>query len=73
MMASGGFALSLMPEMAADLGTSTPRIGYLVTVFARAMAVGGPALLLLLARLTPRSTVLILFATFPPRPAGQRP
>lgn len=54
----------LMPQMAEDLGTGITRIGHLVTAFAVAMALGGPAAALAVRRLRPDRALLVLFALF---------
>ncbi|GAA1086858.1 MFS transporter [Nocardiopsis composta] len=72
LMALGIFAMvtseflvgGLMPQIAADLGVSIARVGYLVTAFGLAMAVGGPIVATALIRLAPKSALLVLFAVF---------
>ncbi|MFJ8866769.1 MFS transporter [Streptomyces sp. NPDC102473] len=54
----------LMPQMAEGLDATIPEIGYLITVFAVAMAVGGPFLTVALMRLRPRPALLLLFVVF---------
>ncbi|CAL9396862.1 sugar efflux transporter [Nocardiopsis dassonvillei] len=54
----------LMPQMAEDLGTTVTRIGHLITAFAAAMALGGPAAALAVRRLRPDRALLVLFALF---------
>jgi predicted MFS family arabinose efflux permease len=54
----------LMPQLAEGLGVSVPQVGRLVTVFACAMAFGGPALVLALGRVPPKSALLIILAVF---------
>ncbi|ALG85483.1 MFS transporter [Gordonia phthalatica] len=71
-LAAGVFALvtsefavaGLMPQLAEGLGTDLTRIGYLVTIFALAMAVGGPILTVLLTRVAPKSALLTVIAIF---------
>ncbi|WP_129841854.1 MFS transporter [Streptomyces sp. RFCAC02] len=64
-MVTSEFAVAgLMPQMAEGLGTTVPRIGYLITAFAVAMAVGGPLLTVALLRVPPRTALLVLFAVF---------
>ncbi|MFE9245532.1 MFS transporter [Nocardiopsis sp. NPDC006938] len=71
-LAAGVFAMvtseftvaGLMPQLARDLGTGINQIGYLVTVFAAAMAVGGPLLALALLRVPPRTALMTVFAVF---------
>jgi len=54
----------MLPELASGLGVSISAIGYLVSAYAVAMAVGGPVVSAALARASrPRSLVLLL-ATF---------
>ncbi|MBQ1082776.1 MFS transporter [Nocardiopsis sp. B62] len=72
LMALGIFAMvtsellvgGLMPQMAEDLGTTIPRIGYLITAFALAMAIGGPILTLAVLRLRTHHALLALFVVF---------
>ncbi|UFU08113.1 MFS transporter [Ruania halotolerans] len=54
----------LMPQMSRDLGASIPQIGYLITAFALAMALGGPALTLAVLRLRTNDALLVLFIVF---------
>ncbi|MGI5469304.1 MFS transporter [Streptomyces sp. CA-132043] len=54
----------LMPVMAQGLGVPIPRIGYLISYYAFAMAVGGPVLALLLLRLRHKTSLMVLFLTF---------
>ncbi|WP_019632297.1 MFS transporter [Actinomadura atramentaria] len=64
-MVTSEFAVAgLMPQMAAGLDTTVPRIGYLITAFAVAMAAGGPFLAVPLLRLAPRTALLVLFGIF---------
>lgn len=53
-----------MPQLAEGLGTGIEQIGYLVTVFAIAMAVGGPVLTLFLLRIPPKTALLVIIAVF---------
>jgi predicted MFS family arabinose efflux permease len=53
-----------MPQIAAGLDVTIPQVGYLITVFAAAMAVGGPVLTVLVMRLPPRVALMVLFAIF---------
>ncbi|MFJ9556603.1 MFS transporter [Nocardiopsis sp. NPDC101807] len=72
LMALGIFAMvtseflvgGLMPQMAEDLGVTIPLIGYLITAFGLAMAVGGPLAALALLRLRPDRALLVLFGLF---------
>lgn len=54
----------LMPQMSRDLGATIPQIGYLVTAFALAMALGGPPLTLSVQRLRTNHALLVLFVIF---------
>jgi len=64
-MVTSEFAVAgLMPQLADSLGTGIEQIGYLVTVFAVAMTVGGPALTLVLLRVKPRTALLTIFVIF---------
>jgi predicted MFS family arabinose efflux permease len=54
----------LMPQMADGLDATVPQIGYLITAFAVAMAVGGPFLTMAVLRLRPKRALLTLFAVF---------
>ncbi|QBI51950.1 MFS transporter [Streptomonospora litoralis] len=71
-MALGVFAMvtseflvaGLMPQLAAGLGVTIPQIGYLITAFAAAMAVGGPVLTVALLRIPPKRALMILFGVF---------
>ncbi|MFF3393159.1 MFS transporter [Streptomyces sp. NPDC002669] len=64
-MVTSEFAVAgLMPQLAEGLGTGVERIGYLVTVFAVAMTVGGPILTMSLLRFPPRTALLAIVAVF---------
>ncbi|MBA0051370.1 MFS transporter [Streptomyces sp. AJS327] len=64
-MTTSEFAVAgLMPQLAEGLGTGIEQIGYLVTVFAVAMTVGGPALTVALLRVPPKTALLTIFAVF---------
>ncbi|WP_218020776.1 hypothetical protein [Nocardia grenadensis] len=64
-MVTSEFAVAgLMPQLAESLRTGIDRIGYLVTVFAAAMALGGPVLVAALLRLSPKPALMIVFAIF---------
>ncbi|MFB6814422.1 MFS transporter [Streptomyces sp. NPDC056347] len=64
-MVTSEFAVAgLMPQLAEGLGTGIEQIGYLVTVFAVAMTVGGPVLTLSLLRIPPRNALLTIIAVF---------
>lgn len=51
----------MMPEMARGLEVSVPDIGYLISLYALAMAVGGPILTAALLKLPKRTTLMVLF------------
>ncbi|MEU9830139.1 MFS transporter [Streptosporangium sp. NPDC048047] len=64
-MVTSEFAVAgLMPQIADGLGVTVPQVGYLVTAFAAAMAVGGPFLTVALLRVNPRTALTALFAVF---------
>ncbi|MEU5081769.1 MULTISPECIES: MFS transporter [Streptomyces] len=64
-MVTSEFAVAgLMPQMAAGLHATVPQIGYLITAFAAAMALGGPVLTVAVMKLPPRTALLVLFAVF---------
>ncbi|WP_406641908.1 MFS transporter [Amycolatopsis sp. WGS_07] len=64
-MVTSEFAVAgLMPQLAAGLGVDVARIGYLITVFAVAMAAGGPVLTLALLRIRPKTALMAVFAVF---------
>lgn len=71
-LAAGVFAMvtseftvaGLMPQLAEGLDTGIPQIGYLVTIFAVAMAVGGPLLTYALLKVPPKSALMTVFAIF---------
>lgn len=54
----------MMPVMAQSLSVSISSIGYLISIYAFAMAVGGPLLTMLLLRFAPKAGLMILYATF---------
>ncbi|QVQ52101.1 MFS transporter [Spiractinospora alimapuensis] len=54
----------LMPQLAVGLETTVSEIGYLVAVFALAMAVGGPPIAGAMLRLSGRTSLLILLGGF---------
>ncbi|WP_158840324.1 MFS transporter [Saccharothrix deserti] len=64
MVTSEFVVAGLMPQMAAGLQVTIPEIGYLITAFAAAMAVGGPLLTVLMLRLRPKPALMTLFAVF---------
>src|SRR5688500_3429591 len=71
-MALGIFAMvtsefvvaGLMPQIASGLDVSISEVGYLITAFALAMAVGGPVLTVLVMRLRPKTALMLLFGMF---------
>ncbi|MFP1755184.1 MFS transporter [Lonsdalea quercina] len=64
-MVMSEFAVAgLMPQLAAGLNVTIVQIGYLVTVFAVAMAVGGPVFVFLLRRVPPKASLLTILAIF---------
>lgn len=56
--------MGLLPQVAADLGTSLPTAGLLISGYALGVTFGGPLLAVLAARLDNRSVLLILMAIF---------
>jgi MFS transporter, DHA1 family, inner membrane transport protein len=64
MVTSEFVVAGLMPQMAVGLGVSVPQVGYLITAFAFAMAVGGPLLTVFVMRLRPRPALMLLFGVF---------
>jgi predicted MFS family arabinose efflux permease len=71
-LALGAFAMTtsefmvsgMLPELTASLGVSLSAIGYLVSTYAVAMALGGPVLSAALARLPRFRTMVLLLAAF---------
>ncbi|MFC4502809.1 MULTISPECIES: MFS transporter [Streptomyces] len=64
MVTSEFVVAGLMPQMADGLNATIPQIGYLITAFAVAMAVGGPFLTVALMKLPPRTALMVLFVIF---------
>ncbi|MEG9551596.1 MULTISPECIES: MFS transporter [Streptomyces griseus group] len=64
MVTSEFVVAGLMPQMADGLGVTVPQIGYLITVFALSMALGGPLLSIALLRLPPKTALMVLFPLF---------
>jgi predicted MFS family arabinose efflux permease len=64
MVTSEFVVAGLMPQIAAGLDVTIPQVGYLITAFAAAMAVGGPVLAILVMRLLPKAALMSLFAIF---------
>lgn len=64
-MVTSEFAVAgLMPQLAEGLHTGIAQIGYLVTVFAVAMAFGGPLLIVALLRIPPKTAIMAVFVVF---------
>lgn len=64
MVTSEFVVAGLMPQMAAGLDATIPEIGYLITAFAAAMALGGPFLTIALLRVRQKNALLLLFGLF---------
>lgn len=64
MVTSEFVVAGLMPQIAVGLDVSIPQVGYLITAFAVAMAVGGPVSTMLVVRLRPKPALMLLFALF---------
>ncbi len=64
MVTSEFVVAGLMPQIASGLDVSISQVGYLITAFAVAMAVGGPVLTVLVMRWRPKTALLLLFAMF---------
>ncbi|MGW1071405.1 MFS transporter [Streptomyces sp. NPDC002537] len=64
MVTSEFVVAGLMPQMAEGLAVTVPEIGYLITAFAAAMAVGGPFLTVAVLRLRQKQALMVLFAVF---------
>ncbi|REK85316.1 MFS transporter [Streptomyces inhibens] len=64
MVTSEFVVAGLMPQMAAGLAVSIPRIGYLITAFAVAMAAGGPFLTVAMLKLRQKTALMALFGIF---------
>src|SRR5690348_5803139 len=54
----------LLPEMAADFGTTVARAGLAITAFAIGMIVGTPSMALLTLRMPPHVTLTLALALF---------
>ncbi|MFK0042231.1 MFS transporter [Paenarthrobacter sp. NPDC090517] len=54
----------LMPQLSKGLQVSTAEIGYLVTVFAVSMAVGGPVLVFILRKTDPKTSLILILVIF---------
>ncbi|MFF3068107.1 MFS transporter [Kitasatospora sp. NPDC057904] len=64
MVTSEFLVAGLMPQLSEDLGAGIPQIGYLVSVYAAAMAIGGPLLTAGLLRLRQKTALICLYAVF---------
>lgn len=64
MVTSEFVVAGLMPQVAAGLAVTVPQVGYLITAFAVAMALGGPVLTALVLRMRPKPALMVLFAVF---------
>ncbi|TGB07685.1 MFS transporter [Streptomyces sp. MZ04] len=64
MVTSEFVVAGLMPQMAEGLDATIPEIGYLITAFAAAMAIGGPFLTVALLKMRQKSALAVLFAVF---------
>ncbi|MFE1958627.1 MFS transporter [Streptomyces sp. NPDC059479] len=64
MVTSEFLVAGLMPVLATDLDVSIPQIGYLISLYAAAMALGGPVMTLALLKMRRKSALLVLFAIF---------
>ncbi|CAM5494218.1 MFS transporter OS=Streptomyces alboniger OX=132473 GN=CP975_01020 PE=4 SV=1 [Streptomyces alboniger] len=64
MVTSEFVVAGLMPQMAEGLDATIPEIGYLITAFAAAMALGGPLLTVALLRLRQKTALTLLFGVF---------
>ncbi|CAM5563706.1 MFS transporter [Streptomyces spiroverticillatus] len=64
MVTSEFVVAGLMPQMAAGLDVTIPQIGYLITAFAVAMAVGGPVLTMTVVKLPQKKALMLLFGLF---------
>ncbi|MGV9880147.1 MFS transporter [Streptomyces sp. NPDC003006] len=64
MVTSEFVVAGLMPQMAEGLDATIPEIGYLITAFAAAMALGGPFLTVALLRMRQKAALLLLFGIF---------
>jgi DHA1 family inner membrane transport protein len=64
MVTSEFVVAGLMPQLSEGLDASIPQIGYLITAFAVAMAVGGPFLTVAVLRFPQKNALLLLFGIF---------
>lgn len=64
-MVTSEFAVAgLMPQLAAGLHVTVPQVGYLITAYAVAMALGGPLVSAAVLRLRARTALVVLSAVF---------
>ncbi|HEY3503986.1 MAG TPA: MFS transporter [Actinocatenispora sp.] len=64
-MVTSEFAVAgLMPQLAEGLRVTVPQVGYLITAYAVAMALGGPFVSAALLRLRARTALAVLLAVF---------
>ncbi|WP_118986757.1 MFS transporter [Photorhabdus sp. CRCIA-P01] len=64
-MVTSEFQVSgMIPVMASDLGVTISQIGYLVSLYAFAMAFGGPLLAIGLLKTPPKTALIILYLIF---------
>ncbi|MEU6126389.1 MFS transporter [Streptomyces sp. NPDC047123] len=64
MVTSEFVVAGLMPQMAEGLDATIPEIGYLITAFAAAMALGGPFLTVAVLNMRQKSALILLFGIF---------
>ncbi|QES40127.1 MFS transporter [Streptomyces venezuelae] len=64
MVTSEFVVAGLMQQMADGLDATIPEIGYLITAFAAAMALGGPLLTVAVLRMRQKSALMLLFGVF---------
>ncbi|MEV6681985.1 MFS transporter [Streptomyces erythrochromogenes] len=64
MVTSEFVVAGLMPQISEGLGATIPQVGYLITAFAVAMALGGPLLATAVLKLPHKSALMVLFAVF---------
>ncbi|WP_212764568.1 MFS transporter [Streptomyces sp. I05A-00742] len=64
MVTSEFVVAGLMPQLADGLNATVPEVGYLITAYAAAMALGGPFLTVALLRMRQKQALYLLFAVF---------
>ncbi|MCF3120364.1 MFS transporter [Streptomyces arenae] len=64
MVTSEFVVAGLMPQMAEGLDATIPEIGYLITAFAAAMALGGPFLTVAVLKMRQKTSLIVLFGIF---------